>query len=149
DGVHTLVLDDEMRPVSPGVTGQLFIAGPTVAAGYHRLPDLTRQRFLPVPGADADARMYATGDLVTLRTDGALAFVSRADHQLKVHGARVEPGEVEHALRAVPGVAHAVVLAVPADHGGMELGAAYTTDGDGPYPAEVSATLRARLPHWL
>ena len=149
DGVHTLVLDDEMAPVPPGATGQLFIAGPIVAAGYHRLPDLTRQRFLPVPGGDADARMYATGDLVTLGADGALTFVGRADHQVKVHGARVEPGEVEHALREVPGVAQAVALAVPADQGGMELGAAYTTHGDGPYAAEVTAALRARLPQWL
>lgn len=148
DGVDVLVLDDDMRPVGAGETGQLFLTGPTVALGYHGLPGLTAERFPPVPGGGA--RMYATGDRVEVGADGVLRFVGRDDEQVKINGARVEPAEVEHVLRGLPGIAEAAVVAVPV--GGDDqvgLAAAFTCAGRQLDPAEVAAGLRAELPRWM
>lgn len=143
-GVTALVLDGDRAPVPAGGTGELCIAGPTVAAGYRGRPDLTALRFATVPGGDVP--MYATGDTVELRADGTLRFVGRTDHQVKIQGARVEPAEVEHALRGVPGVALAAVVPYPGAGGALALGAAYTGEAE---PGAVAAALRGRLPHWL
>ncbi|MEU4744343.1 AMP-binding protein, partial [Actinosynnema sp. NPDC023658] len=93
-------------------TAELSVAGPTVAWGYHRRPDLTAERFSP---ADA-GRAYRTGDLVRARPDGTLVFTGRVDRQLKVRGVRIEPAEVERAMSACPGVATATVFAVDGVH---------------------------------
>ncbi|MEU3255504.1 amino acid adenylation domain-containing protein [Streptomyces sp. NPDC006997] len=104
-GVRLRVADRDGRRVPAGVTGELLLAGPQLARGYHADEEQTRRRFVTRNGH----RWYRTGDLVRHRADGALEFVGRDDTQIKLRGHRVEPGEIEADLTGHPDVAQAVV----------------------------------------
>ncbi|ALM82673.1 non-ribosomal peptide synthetase [Bordetella sp. N] len=117
---ETLVLDDQLNLVPPGVTGHLYLGGATLARGYLGRPGLTAERFVPHPYASG-RRLYRSGDLARWRADGLLEYLGRLDHQVKVRGVRIELGEVEAALDALPEIRQAAVVAVPGPDGGARL----------------------------
>ncbi|MEV6447966.1 amino acid adenylation domain-containing protein [Amycolatopsis sp. NPDC051716] len=146
-GLH--VLDAALKPVAPGVDGELYVAGVQLARGYLGDPARTAQRFVASPFTPGE-RLYRTGDLARRRPDGAIEFRGRTDQQVKVRGFRVELGEVEAALAAQPGVARAAVV-VGEDPRGVRYLAGYVmaADDDGVDPAVLRRALRASLPEYL
>jgi len=104
------ILDEHLQQVPIGVPGQLYIGGVAVARGYLNRPDMTAERFVPDPlSRQPVSRLYRTGDLARYLADGNVEFLGRVDNQVKVRGFRIEPGEIESALRRHPFVQEAVV----------------------------------------
>lgn len=150
------VLDARLRPMPPGVAGDLYLGGVQLARGYLGRADLTAERFLPDPHRPGE-RIYKTGDLARWRLeDGAVVFLGRSDHQVKLRGLRIELGEIEAALQAGGLLARAEVMVRPAPNGDPQI-VAYVQpapgQGDADFDADLLPALRrclqAALPDYM
>jgi len=145
------ILDPGLRPVPPGVSGELYVAGEPLARGYANQPDLTAERFLPDAfSATPGERMYRTGDRARHRSDGRIEYLGRFDFQVKLRGFRVELGEIESRLESNHAVAKACVI-VREDTPANKRLVAYITPRLGlkPEPRDLLAALRTDLPDYM
>ncbi|MER5985206.1 amino acid adenylation domain-containing protein [Streptomyces sp. NPDC001787] len=140
--VRAYVLDGGLQPAGVGVTGELYLAGPSLARGYLGRPALTAAAFVADPFGPPGERMYRTGDLVRWRPDGQLVFLGRADHQVKIRGFRVELGEIESTLTGHPDVRACAVIV----REGRLTGYVIPTDGADLDTARVREYLARELP---
>lgn len=144
-GTQLYVLDERLRPVPPGVLGEVYVGGTGVGQGYFGAPGMTASRFLPDPfSGRPGARLYRTGDLGRWRGSGRIELAGRADRQLKIRGYRVESGEIEAVLRAQPDIAEAVVSVRGAGHD-VRLVGYLVTGSDSESVAQPPEDLRERL----
>jgi amino acid adenylation domain-containing protein len=148
------LLNSEMQPAPVGVPGELHIGGANLARGYLNRPELTAERFVPHPfSEEPGARLYRTGDLARYLPDGAIEFLGRSDHQVKVRGVRIELGEIEAALSQHPAVREAVVVArrETEDVAGDKRLVAYLVSDQHPAPTAgaLRAFLKERVPEYM
>ena len=142
------VLDAQRRPVPPGVTGEIWIAGDGVAAGYLFQPELTVERFVDDPFAGGAERMYRSGDLGAWR-HGVLHFHGRVDHQVKMRGFRIELGDIEAAADSHPAVRESVAAVRQFGDNDLRLVLYVVTDGDAAVVRDLREHLRQRLPGYM
>ncbi|MBC7210944.1 MAG: non-ribosomal peptide synthetase, partial [Pseudomonas sp.] len=146
DNTRLYVLDAHDQPVPWGVAGQLHIGGAGVARGYLGLPEQQAERFIASPFVEGE-RLYRSGDLVRQAADGSLTFLGRTDHQIKLRGLRIEPGEIEACLNRLAGVREALVLVQRHPHGGDRLVAYHR--GEPQSTDALRQALLARLPEYM
>ncbi len=143
------LLDEHLKPVPIGVTGEIFIAGFGLARGYVNHPELTEQKFLQVSfEGDTTRRVYRTGDLGRYLPDGRIQFLKRADHQVKIRGYRVETAEIETRLLELTGVKEAAVIARE-DFAAETYLCAYLVTTEKIEPPELRRFLGERLPEYM
>ncbi|MHC5857702.1 non-ribosomal peptide synthetase [Nostoc sp.] len=145
------VLDRQLQPVPLGVSGELYISGAGLARGYLNRPELSAAKFIPNPFSDTPkAKLYKTGDRVRYLSDGNLEFLGRIDNQVKVRGFRIEPEEIELALRQHPQVREVVVI-VREDKLGDKRLVAYVVprQNQGSSTSELRLFLRSKLPEYM
>ncbi|HEY1349801.1 MAG TPA: amino acid adenylation domain-containing protein [Ktedonobacteraceae bacterium] len=156
--LQVYLLDRHQQPLPAGVPGEIYVGGAGVSRGYLNHPDLTAGRFLPDPfGGRPGARLYRSGDRAYRRADGALVYCGRTDQQIKVRGFRIEPGEIEAALRQHPAVSEALALAHEERPGEKRLfayvvphqGLASEPDAQATLVQELRELLQQRLPFYM
>jgi amino acid adenylation domain-containing protein len=152
DGEELLVLDDALRPVPTGETGNLYLRGVGLSPGYWRDAEKTKAAFLPNPSAAIpNDRLYKTGDLARVGPDGLVYFLGRADTQIKSRGYRIELGEIETALNALPMLRESAVVAVQSDgfEGAMICCAYVPAEGVTVMPPHLRKELSRTLPSYM
>ncbi|MFB7655255.1 MULTISPECIES: amino acid adenylation domain-containing protein [unclassified Streptomyces] len=149
EGVRVYVLDAALRPVAPGLDGEVYLAGVQLARGYLGRGGLTAERFPADPFGAPGSRMYRTGDLAHWTEAGELVFAGRADRQVKLRGYRIELGEIEAAVTAGPGVRQAAVVLREDQPGDQRLVAYVVPDGDRWDEAAVHTGLARSLPDFM
>jgi aspartate racemase len=143
------ILDTHQQPVPLGVAGELYLGGEGLARGYLNQPDLTAERFIPNPfDRQRTSRLYRTGDRARYLADGTIAYLGRADSQVKLRGFRVELGDIEAALSTHPSVVECVAMAPEGAHKVKRL-VAYLTCRKDSSASELRAFLKARLPDYM
>jgi acyl-coenzyme A synthetase/AMP-(fatty) acid ligase len=149
EGLMAMVVDDELRPVAEGETGELCVAGPQTTPGYWRTPEITAQRFVNLPVTRHETRrFYRTGDLVARLATGDYVFLGRGDQQIKVLGHRVELGEIEAVLRSDPNVEHAVAFGLPVSAPSAEAVVAFVS-GNNPDASILLSLAKSALPPYI
>ncbi|MGE5431304.1 MAG: amino acid adenylation domain-containing protein, partial [Syntrophomonadaceae bacterium] len=147
-GVYVYILDENMNLAAENTPGELYIGGLGLSRGYLRKPDLTAERFIPDPFSSLPGmRLYRTGDKVKLLKDGNIEFMGRLDEQVKLHGYRIEPGEIEAVLKLHPGIKEALVL----KHNAEEKLAAYLVPRNEHTPdiKEIREFLEKKVPAYM
>jgi amino acid adenylation domain-containing protein len=140
------ILNRALEPVPIGVVGELYIGGVGLARGYFNRPELTAEKFIRDPfSKQPGARLFKTGDLARYRPDGAIEFLGRIDHQVKIRGVRIELGEIEVALAHYPAVKDVVVVAREDTPGNKRLVAYLVLKGASQYQRVAIEELRAYL----
>lgn len=148
--IDIYILDEHMRKVPIGVTGELYLGGIGLARGYHNKAELTAEKFVPSP-FDSDARLYKTGDLARYLPGGEIEYSGRTDHQIKIRGLRIELEEIEATLAEHPSLDGAVVLLREVKSGDQIL-LAYVivnTSSEHPTHADLRAFAKNRLPEFM
>ncbi|CAG0936136.1 surfactin family lipopeptide synthetase A [Thermoflexales bacterium] len=146
------LLDQNLQQVPPGVPGELHIGGMGLARGYVNRPDLTADKFIPHPFSSEGERLYKTGDLARYLPSGAIEYLGRIDHQIKLRGFRIELGEIEAALAAHPALRETLVVAYDTERAaGDKRLVAYLVPNQEPAPTagELSGFLKATLPDYM
>jgi amino acid adenylation domain-containing protein len=145
------ILDQNMNPVPVGVPGELYIGGDGLARGYLNQAELTAEKFIENPfSGNTQSRLYKTGDRVRYLPDGNIEFLGRTDHQIKIRGFRVEPGEIENILGHHDAVRKAVVTVREDGAGGKRLTAyVVTQSGYQPDNVQLRNFLKSRVPHYM
>ena len=143
------ILNESMDPVLPGITGELYAAGDGVARGYLNNSEATAEKFLADPFAAEPSRMYRTGDLALWRNDGTIEFLGRIDSQVKILGYRIEPGEIELALRLHEGIRQVCVVPHVDESGSKRLVAYYIASGKDVSPRSLKQFLAGKIPPYM
>ncbi len=151
------VLDEQLRRVPPGVTGELYLGGVQLARGYHRRPGLSAGTFVACPFAqESGARMYRTGDIVRWNSRGRLEYLGRVDDQVKIRGHRIELGEIGTTLRRMPGIGSAAAVALPRGNDSVLVGyyvaepnSVFASDSETDVAASIRTYLAERLPEYM
>ena len=144
------ILDQRQQPVPIGVPGELYIAGDGLARGYLNQPEMTEEKFVADPFSEGGGRMYRTGDLARYRADGNIECLGRLDRQVKVHGYRIELDEIELALKDLPEIEQAVVMARDDSFGGKRLVAFLVPKAAAKLESsDVRRQLRQSLPDYM
>lgn len=140
------ILNEQLALLPAGIAGEICVGGGNVTAGYLHQPQLTADRFVPDPYSQG--QLYRTGDMACWLPDGSIWFLGRRDGQIKIHGHRIEPGEVENVFQRAPGVKQAVVTVIPAKQDGPRL-AAYIVPDEYYSKAILQQWLEQQLPVYM
>ncbi len=150
DNTQVLILDESGQLAPSGIAGEIHIGGDGLTLGYWKRPELTEERFVPHPFAEAPAKLYRTGDVGRFLRDGSIEYLGRMDHQVKLRGFRIELGEIEALLREHPGVQNAVVIAREDRPGDKRLVGYLVPEAvAAPSVPELKSFLETRLPSYM